>query len=187
MKSMVEIAHGFREPCLHRQAVCVDATFGNGKDTAFFVECGARLVYAFDIQKELIEKRRGDFDERVVELIVDSHAHLDWYVDKPVDAIVFNFGFCPHGDETITTMPKESVEAVEKAIGRLRKKGRMALVLYPHLFGEQESDALERVLRRIDPHVATVQRVESVNTKAGPFVLLVEKKAGETGRESETI
>ena len=187
MKSMVEIAHAFLEPCLHRQAVCVDATYGNGKDTTFFLEHGVRFVYGFDIQKELLEKRRGDFDEHRVRLIHDSHANLDRYIDKPVDAIVFNFGFCPHGDETITTMPKESVVAVRKAIGRLRKKGRMALVLYPHLFGEQESDALERVLRRIDPHVATVQRVESVNTKAGPFVLQVEKKAGETGRESETI
>ena len=43
MKSMVEIAHAFLEPCLHRQAVCVDATFGNGKDILFGTRRAVRV------------------------------------------------------------------------------------------------------------------------------------------------
>ncbi|WP_288001727.1 hypothetical protein [Holdemanella sp.] len=36
MKSMVDLSHEFLKPVLHKQAICVDATLGQGKDTDFF-------------------------------------------------------------------------------------------------------------------------------------------------------
>lgn len=33
MKSMVDLSHEFLKPVLHKQAICVDATLGQGKDT----------------------------------------------------------------------------------------------------------------------------------------------------------
>ena len=37
MKSMVDLSHEFLKPVLHKQAICVDATLGQGKDTDFFL------------------------------------------------------------------------------------------------------------------------------------------------------
>ena len=56
MKSVVEISHDFLKPALHKQAVCLDATMGNGKDTRFFLNQGVRKVIAFEIQQDIFEK-----------------------------------------------------------------------------------------------------------------------------------
>ncbi len=175
MKSMVEIGHSFLSPVLHRQAICIDATFGQGKDTEYFVQRKIKKVYAFDIQEHLIEKRKADFKENVC-LIVDSHANMAHYVNESVDGIVFNFGYCPHGDVSITTRPQESVCAIKEGLRLLRIKGRMALIVYPHQFGKEESSAIEMFLRSIDPHVVAIQKVSGLNIQTGPYAILLEKR-----------
>lgn len=182
MKSMVEIGHSFLSPVLHRQAVCIDATFGQGKDTEYFVKRKIRRVYAFDIQEHLIEKRRADFEDNV-HLIVDSHANMARYVHESVDEIVFNFGYCPHGDRSITTLPQESVGAIKEGLHLLRIKGRMALIIYPHQFGKEESAAIEAFLSSIDPHVIAIQKVSGLNIRTGPYAILLEKRKEWNERE----
>ncbi len=175
MKTMVEIAHSFLSPALHRQAVCVDATFGQGKDTDWFVKRKVGKVYAFDIQEHLIERRKDDFQSHV-RLIADSHASMGRYVKEDVDAMIFNFGFCPHEDPSVTTMPSESVKAIGAGLKRLRIKGRMALVIYPHQFGKQESEAIEAFLKPVDPHIVSIQKVCGLNIHTGPYAILLEKR-----------
>ena len=38
MKSMVELSHAFLQDILHPQALVIDATLGQGKDTLFFLQ-----------------------------------------------------------------------------------------------------------------------------------------------------
>ena len=44
MKSMVDLSHEFLKPVLHKQAICVDATLGQGKDTDFFLSQNVHKV-----------------------------------------------------------------------------------------------------------------------------------------------
>ena len=55
MKSMVDVSHEFLKPVLHKQAICVDATLGQGKDTDFFLSQNVHKVYGFEIQRDVFE------------------------------------------------------------------------------------------------------------------------------------
>ena len=83
--------------------LCIDATCGNGGDTAFL--CGITApegkVLGFDIQPEAIASTRKHLEEKGIpagqyELHCDSHANLLQYVQPgTADAVMFNFGWLP--------------------------------------------------------------------------------------------
>lgn len=171
MKTMVELSHAFLRPCLHKQAVCLDGTFGRGKDTRFFLDHHVRKVIAFEIQEELIP---STLSERV-DLHLISHDRLDAFVEGEVDAIVFNFGYCPGGNPQITTTLDSSLIAIQKGLTVLKIKGRMALVLYPHEEGRKEAEGIERWIHTLDPRCFSVQKIQNLNTSASPYTLLIEK------------
>ena len=58
-----------------------------------------------------------------MQLILDSHSNLDRYIQTPLDAGVFNLGYLPWADKTITTRRETTLEAVEKALSLLRVGG----------------------------------------------------------------
>lgn len=172
MKTMVELSHAFLRPCLHKQAVCLDGTFGRGKDTRFFLDHGVRKVIAFEIQKELAPPTLS----KQVELHFLSHDRLDAFVKEELDAIVFNFGYCPGGDPKITTTLDSSLRAIQKGLATLKSKGRMALVLYPHEEGKIEAEGIEQWIRTLDPRHFSVQKIQNLNASASPYVLLIERR-----------
>ena len=53
------------------------------------------------------------------------------------DGVIFNFGWDPAGDHQTVTQPQDSLRAVQAALERLRVKGRMSLVFYPHAGGRR--------------------------------------------------
>ncbi|WP_079117300.1 methyltransferase domain-containing protein, partial [Streptococcus pneumoniae] len=55
MKRPLEMAHDFLAEVVTKEDVVVDATMGNGHDTLFLAKL-AKQVYAFDIQKQALEK-----------------------------------------------------------------------------------------------------------------------------------
>ena len=171
MKSMVALSHEFLKPALHPQAVCIDATLGNGKDTRFFLEHKVGHVYGFEIQKEIFERTVKDLDPRKFTGMRMSHESIDQI--HQADAIVFKFGYCPGADPDITTLAKTSVTAVEKAIKILRRKGRMALVFYPHPQGVEESRAIEAVLVKYTDTCSMI-RIEQIG-KESPYMIGIEK------------
>ena len=62
MKSMVDLSHEFIRPVLHKQAICVDATLGQGKDTDFFLSQNVHKVYGFEIQRDVFESTKERLD-----------------------------------------------------------------------------------------------------------------------------
>ena len=64
MKSMVDLSHEFLKPALHKQAICVDATLGQGKDTDFFLSQNVHKVYGFEIQRDVFESTKERLDNQ---------------------------------------------------------------------------------------------------------------------------
>lgn len=124
------------ENSVERGEVYIDATMGNGYDTAFLCELAGEngKVYAFDIQQAALDSTQAYLQERGLlsraELILDSHQEMGAYVKEPVAAICFNFGYLPNGDHQIATVPEVSVAAVEVGLELLKKGGIMSLVIY---------------------------------------------------------
>ena len=96
----------------------IDATMGNGHDTAFLCETvgPSGHVYAFDIQPqavastEMLLRQAGLLDR--ADLYCAGHQRMDEYVTEPVSAVVFNLGWLPGGDHSVTTFWETTREAV---------------------------------------------------------------------------
>ncbi len=127
------------------ESIVVDATMGNGNDTAFLAGL-SKKVYAFDVQEQAIGKtsqRLSDLGIENTELILDGHENLDHYVREPIRAAIFNLGYLPSADKSVITKPHTTLEAIEKILDRLEVGGRLAIMIYyGHDGGDMEKDAV---------------------------------------------
>ncbi|GAB7388337.1 class I SAM-dependent methyltransferase [Bacillaceae bacterium] len=163
----------------------VDATAGNGKDTLFLARLvGERgNVFSFDIQEAALAKTRQllrahALEDRVT-LIRAGHETLARWVSPPVAAVMFNLGYLPGGDKSITTTASTTIAALEQAFSLLKVGGIITVVVYwGHDTGKEEKAQLEAYLQRFDQREALVLRYEYVNQKnCPPFLFAVEKRA----------
>lgn len=174
MKSMVDQSHEFLKPVLHKQAVCIDATLGQGKDTDFFLSMDVHKVYGFEIQRDVFENTKTRFEDNRTCFFNIGYEHMKRYIHESVDAIIFNFGYFPNGNHEIVTQSSSSVMAVEQALYLLKVKGRMALVMYPHESGKKEAKCVENFLKTQTG--IQVQKVQNLLVDHCPYLLLIEKR-----------
>lgn len=182
-RNAVEVEKVFCQQKLGVGEVAVDCTMGNGNDTAFLCELVGEegKVYAFDIQESAIEntKRRLEdlgFEKRA-QLILDGHEKVDQYVKERVQFIIFNLGYLPKGDHSITTKKETTLEAVEKGLGLLKKNGIMLLVLYPgHESGREEREELLEMVASLEQRRFGVFHLRYLNQiNNPPEILCIEK------------
>lgn len=130
----------------------VDATSGNGHDTAWLAELVGPTgrVFTIDIQPEAIAQTEARLSveqrSRVVLLVGD---HADWERLVPREsqgglaAVVFNLGYLPGGDKTRITRTASTLSALEHAVRGLRAGGVLSVLGYPgHSGGAAECDAV---------------------------------------------
>ena len=158
------LTHRFLREQVAPGAFCIDATAGNGGDTALLCELvGATgRVLAFDIQEQAIRATQALLEERGLSgrarVILDNHANLDAYVEhETVDCITFNLGWLPGGDHSVFTKKESSVPAVEKGLALLKPSGIMSICIYSgRENGYEERDALLAYLKTVDDKRFTV-------------------------------
>ena len=91
----LEMAHQFLAEVITKEDVVVDATMGNGHDTAFLAQLAGQ-VYAFDIQEQALvntQERLEKLGLQQVRLILDGHQHVDQYVET-LKAAILIWGIC---------------------------------------------------------------------------------------------
>lgn len=174
----LEMAHQFLNEVITKEDVVVDATMGNGHDTAFLAK-RAGQVYAFDIQEQALVNTREKLDQlglHNVQLILDGHQHVDHYVTN-LKAAIFNLGYLPAADKSVITLPATTIEAMEKICTRLEKGGRIAIMIYyGHAGGYLERDAVLDFVSQLPQkdYTATIyQTLNQVNQP--PFLVMIEK------------
>ena len=130
-------------------ACAIDATMGNGHDTAWLCELvGERgKVYAFDVQQEAVDRtavrlEQAGFRQRA-ELFCLGHEHMAEAIHQQADAIVFNLGWLPGAEHGVTTQTSTTLLAVEAALSLLKEEAVMTICIYPgHEEGTRELHAL---------------------------------------------
>lgn len=117
--------------------LCIDATAGTGKDTAFLATLIGEKgrVISMDIQEMAIEQTKKRLAKEQlsdrVEVVLDSHAHMDRYVkEERVSLIMFNLGYLPGGDHSLSTKAETTIEALEKGLNLLQEGGIISLLIY---------------------------------------------------------
>ncbi|MCR5296874.1 MAG: methyltransferase domain-containing protein [Clostridiales bacterium] len=163
----------------------VDATMGNGHDTLFLCEAvgPAGRVYAFDVQPEAVESTRVRLRENGVEdravLVCDGHQRMDAHVSGKIRAAVFNLGWLPGGDHTVTTLWETTREAVEKALSLLLPMGVLVICAYPgHDEGNRELRELIRFLSALSNREYNVLHQRFLNASSGAPECFVVQKMG---------
>ncbi len=189
LKSARYIAAEALERVLLPGDTAVDATMGNGRDTLALcglVGPGGR-VYAFDVQKEAVERTRlllqdaGMLDR--ASLFCLGHEHMAEKVTGPVAAVVFNLGWLPGGDHSLTTRWETTRQAVESALELLRPLGILTVCAYPgHAEGERERAALTQWLSALPPQRFSVLRHQFLNARPGaPECFVIQKQRDPAG------
>ncbi|PAB61178.1 tRNA (mnm(5)s(2)U34)-methyltransferase [Anaeromicrobium sediminis] len=184
LTKITNIAWSMIENCLHQGSVALDGTMGNGNDTVFLREKigNAGKIYSFDIQDLAVENTRKKLDERNmlsnVELIKDGHENLDKYIKEEIDGAMYNLGFLPKGDKSITTLGKNTVIAFEKTLNLLKKGGLMVIsIYYGHEKGLEEKNMVLDYVQNLDSKKYHVIKMEFFNQKNNPPILVaIEKK-----------
>ncbi len=148
----------------------IDATVGNGHDTAFLASC-FHHVYGFDIQIEAIEATRSRHLSNVT-LIHDGHQHMSKYVKQPVQCILFNLGYLPNHDHSIQTTPPTTLAAISSGL-ELIDDGLMIIVCYQG-HDDQEAIAVETFCQNLDKHNYHVLKYHMINKSKPPFVIVIE-------------
>ena len=161
----------------------VDFTMGNGHDTAFLSKAVGPEghVYAFDIQAQAVESTRKNLilqgcPENYT-LIHDSHHKVKEYVKTPFRVGMFNLGWLPGGDKSITTMRETTLPAIRDAIDLLDRDGILNIAVYPgHKEGDEEGRLVCEYLSSLSRFKVCVTRVQIINSPTSPYFLMVETK-----------
>lgn len=131
----------------------VDATIGNGNDTLYLAEKVKKgMVFGFDIQDIAIRNTKTLLvDKNNYKLFKMSHDRildcLNEYNGK-ISLIIFNLGYLPGGDKTITTKVESTIKAIKDSFDLLNGKGRILIVLYPgHEEGFKEAEAINKLIK----------------------------------------
>lgn len=165
--------------------IAIDATCGNGNDSAFLAERANQLL-CFDIQSRAITQTQQllatkQFD-CAVECIETSHENLLEQatrrgINNDVDIVMFNLGFLPKSNNLeITTTQNSSVQALKQSMQCLSNRGLISLLCYRgHPGGPEEFDAIKALLekaKRDDNKTWQVQQFDSAKANDTTPVLL---------------
>ena len=166
--------------------LCIDATCGNGGDTAFLcnLTAPAGRVLAFDVQPEAIRSTRARLEQANVpaerySLICGSHADLLQYVQPgTADAVMFNFGWLPGANHTVFSTAQSSIPALQAALQAVRPGGIVSAILYSGaVIGSDEKQAVLRFLRALPLKSFTVLVCDFANwAETAPLPCLILKK-----------
>jgi len=173
MLTMVEYVHQ-RIQTYPKNLIGVDMTMGNGHDTEFLKDY-CKEVYAFDIQKEAIEKTKQRIKENNhVHLILDGHQNIDQYMNT-FDIGIFNLGYLPLANHKVTTLLDTTKIAIQKAINMMQYV--IFIVVYPgHDEGYQESLWIDDYVSQLDSSLYNVSSYRMLNKNKAPYVIEIQKR-----------
>lgn len=150
--------------------VCIDATCGNGHDSAFIAQLldltsGQGQLYCMDVQEVALRNTKARILEKViltdddqfnnsVHLFQRNHRTFPEEIkENSVKLIVYNLGYLPGGDKNITTRKTDTLQSIIIAITLLKTGGLLSILCYRKhsIEAMEESIEIEKVLSELDP------------------------------------
>lgn len=166
----------------------IDATCGNGFDTLFLAQNTKEMVFSFDVQETALNSTKLRLNkasnQTSVTLVHASHSSMIKHCEKTdsevfgnVDAIMFNLGYLPRADKTITTSAESTMTALNAAIELLSPKGIITVICYRgHNGGLAESKAVLSILNANKQ--LCYETIDSIKaSETTPFLLVIKRKS----------
>lgn len=171
MKHHLLAAHEFWRELLHPEDIVIDATCGNGKDTSILADLVPNgAVYSIDIQPQAIASAKTVIYQKNVIFLLQSHVELPKLTH--VRLVVYNLGYLPKGDKSITTKSHTTLQSIVSAMALIVDDGAICITCYPgHPAGAEELQALQNMTAALTSwHVSWQQWYEK-----GPALLIMKK------------
>ncbi len=181
-------AHAWVERVLKPGDLAIDATLGNGRDTAILAErVGPHgLVIGFDLQQEALDSARARLTspgtaDRVI-LVKTGHEGMAGVLAQRAPgrrprAVMFNLGYLPGGNREFATKADTTLAALAAAFELIAPGGIITVVCYPgHAGGQDEQDAVLVWARSIPSFRATVVLYQFLNAHKAPCLLAITPK-----------
>lgn len=181
----IDLAHIYWKNFLKKTDNAIDATCGNGHDLLFLTEIiDEGTLFAFDIQKEAIENSKKLLAQNSVTNVCFYHnSHNNFSMIKcPIHLIVYNLGYLPGGNKTITTEVNETLKSVKEGLAKVAPHcGAISITAYPgHTEGKKEEDALLLFLATLPPDAWEVRYHKWINSHNAPSLFWIQKRSKET-------
>lgn len=153
----------------------VDMTVGNGNDTLFLANI-SKKVFGFDIQGVAIDNTKKLLRENNVynyELFNISHEKINDVLkeyEKNIKLILFNLGYLPCVDKSITTNHKTTLNAVKNSFSMLSSNGLILIVFYPHPEGKTEAQVVLEYLKKNKLEYTIYKNTPNMNA---PYLIVI--------------
>lgn len=155
----------------------IDMTVGNGHDTLFLAGI-SKKVFGFDIQSIAIENTKKLLNDNNVynyELFNVSHDKVSKVLNEykhNIKLILFNLGYLPCGDKSITTNHESTLKAVINGLDMLDNNGLILIVFYPHLEGKLEAKV---VLDYLNQNNINYKIYKNTPNNDAPYLVVINK------------
>ncbi|WZY00736.1 class I SAM-dependent methyltransferase [Bacillus sp. FSL W7-1360] len=183
----IPFAHTLLTQTVKQGDTVIDATAGNGHDTLFLAKIVGDTghVIGTDIQPAAIARtterlKTAGVNDRV-SLYCQGHETLEEisaFRNSVIAGAIFNLGYLPRGDKSITTTGSATVHALHTILSQLKQHGLVVLVIYSgHETGKKERDTVLNnvtALSQTDFHVLQYAFINQQNDP--PFVIAIEKR-----------
>lgn len=183
LDNIIPFAHKILAAHIRNGDTVVDGTAGNGHDTAHLAKLVGEngRVFAFDIQPRALENtftrlQAAGLTQQVTLLPV-GHQFLSDYVPDGITAAIFNFGYLPGGDKSLTTTVSGSLAALNAALNKLSDGGLLCAVLYSgHAEGALETEQIIHWAQQLPQEHYQVLHYQFINRRNHPPCLIVIEK-----------
>lgn len=164
----------------HSNMVFIDATCGRGNDTIYMANLLKDVghVYSYDIQQEAIDYTNNLLNEYKIDnvtLKLKSHEFID---EIDIDLIIFNLGYLPNGDKSITTNKESTIAGLKKMITlmELNQDMMIILVIYPgHEEGLKESNLINDYVLSLPKNKYLISKYQNYNRPSAPYIINIVK------------
>ena len=164
---------------LKNNDLAVDMTIGNGNDTLFLSKLlNKGFIFGFDIQQKAINNTNNLLKKNNLnnyKLFNTSHDNIDIvlndYMGK-ISLILFNLGYLPNGDKSITTNKKTTLNALKKSLKMLNNKGIILIVIYSHKEGKEEEETIKEYIIK---NSIRYNEYHNTTNKNAPYLIEIKK------------
>lgn len=181
MKEHIILAHQLWKKVLLQNDNVIDATCGNGHDTYFLSTITKGKIFAIDIQKKAIENTKKLLEEKnktyfSKKIFLFNRSHKDFsFIKEEIKLIVYNLGYLPGADKSITTKAKDTLISIKNGIS-LIKKGFLSIMCYPgHAEGKKEEKEIISFLSTLNSNKFKILFHKWINKKNFPSFIWIEK------------
>ena len=162
---------------INKNDIVVDMTVGNGHDTLFLTGL-SKKVFGFDIQSIAVENTTKILNDNNVynyELFNVSHDKVSEVLNKykhNIKLILFNLGYLPCGDKSITTKHESTLKAVINGLDMLDDDGLILIVFYPHPEGKLEAKV---VLDYLNQNNINYKIYKNTPNEDAPYLVVINR------------